>query len=37
MGLYNSYSLNLPVGASIVLANFVVFLIFMILGKIRKF
>ena len=37
MGLYNSYSFNLPVGASIVLANFVVFLMFMLLGKMRKF
>ena len=36
VGLYNSYSFNLPVGASIVLANFVVFCILMLLGKIIK-
>ena len=37
VGLYSSYSFNLPVGASIVLANFVVFCILMVAGKlIRK-
>ncbi len=36
IGLYNSYSLNLPVGASIVLANFVIFVIFMAIGRIRR-
>lgn len=35
-GLYSSYSFNLPVGASIVLANFVVFSILMIAGKIIR-
>lgn len=35
-GLYSSYSFNLPVGASIVLANFVVFSILMIAGKIMR-
>ena len=35
-GLYSSYSFNLPVGASIVLANFVVFSILMIVGKILR-
>ena len=33
IGIYNSYAFNLPVGASIVLANFTVFLIFMVAGK----
>jgi zinc transport system permease protein len=35
-GLYSSYSFNLPVGASIVLANFVVFSILMLVGKLKR-
>lgn len=36
IGLYNSYSLNLPVGASIVLANFALFILFMAAGRIHS-
>lgn len=36
VGLYNSYSFNLPVGASIVLANFAAFLICVLIGKIKQ-
>lgn len=36
IGLYNSYCFNLPVGASIVLANFVIFVICVAVGKIIK-
>lgn len=35
IGLYNSYCFNLPVGASIVLANFAVFLVCLLLEKIK--
>lgn len=36
IGLYNSYSFNLPVGASIVLVNFAVYFILMLAGKIMS-